>query len=143
MEEQEPPAEPPAQQVRVPPLRDHRPPAPEPELVDQELVPHQPATAAAPHAPPQEVMRRTNRGARQIPWRDHGHMYYAPTRRTAHLFRNCSGLASVPDAKILQVQICRYCNDNWPAGVPMTKELRSIWAHFDALRTPFICLTTA
>ena len=79
-EEQVEPAEAPAPQVRAPPLWDHRP-------VDQEPVPQQAAAAAAaPPVPPQGGMRRRNRGARQISWRDQGVMYFAPTRRTAHIF---------------------------------------------------------
>ncbi|CAE7320371.1 RE2 [Symbiodinium pilosum] len=138
-EEQVEPAEAPALQVRAPPLRDHRPPAPEPEPVDQEQVPQQAAAAAAaPPEPPQGGMRQRNRGARQIPVREQGAMYYAPTRRTAHIFRNCSGLAPVPDAEIRGVQICPYCQENWPAGVPMTRELRHVWAQYDAYRTPHL-----
>ena len=138
-EEQVAPAEAPAPQVRAPPLRDHRPPAPEPEPADQEPVPQQAAAAAAaPPVPPQGGMRRRNRGARQIPWRDQGVMYFAPTRRTAHIFRDCSGLASVPDAEIRTVRICQYCQANWPAEVPMTRELRHMWVQYDGPRTPHL-----
>ena len=38
--------------------------------------------------------------------------------------------------KSKKVQICGYCSENWPAGVPMTRELRHVWAQCDACRTP-------
>ena len=89
-----------------PPRRDYRPPAPEPQPVDQEPASQHPVSqqpreapaAAAPSPVPPQRMRRRNSGGKQIPLRDPGYMYYAPTRRTAHLSRDCSGLASIPDA---------------------------------------------
>ena len=108
--------------VRVEPPRDLRPPAPEPEPLDGEAgaaaeaaepaqeEPAPPPVAAAPQG--QRVRRRRLQpGARlpPVPQHNHGEMYYAPTRRTVHLYRNCVGLASVPQADIIVEDLCLTC----------------------------------
>ncbi|CAE7450340.1 unnamed protein product, partial [Symbiodinium microadriaticum] len=108
--------------VRAEPPRDLRPPAPEPEPLDGEAgaaaeaaepaqeEPAPPPVAVAPQG--QRVRRRRLQpGARlpPVPQHNHGEMYYAPTRRTVHLYRNCVGLASVPQADIIVEDLCLTC----------------------------------
>ena len=108
--------------VRVEPPRDLRPPAPEPEPLDGEAgaaaeaaepaqeQPAPPPVAVAPQG--QRVRRRRLQpGARlpPVPQHNHGEMYYAPTRRTVHLYRNCVGLASVPQGDIIVENLCLTC----------------------------------
>ena len=108
--------------VRAQPPRDLRPPAPEPEPLDGEAgaaaeaaepaqeEPAPPPVAAAPQG--QRVRRRRLQpGARlpPVPQHNYGEMYYAPTRRTVHLYRNCVGLASVPQGDIIVENLCLTC----------------------------------
>ena len=44
-----------------------------------------------------------------MPQHNFGEMYYAPTRRTVHLYRNCVGLASVPPGDIIVENLCLNC----------------------------------
>ena len=108
--------------VRVEPPRDLRPAAPEPEPLDGEAgaaaeaaepaqeEPAPPPVAVAPQG--QRVRRRRLQpGARlpPVPQHNHGEMYYAPTRRTVHLYRNCVGLASVLQGDIIVENLCLTC----------------------------------
>ena len=94
--------------VRAPPPRDLRPPAPEPEPpeVDQQAA----ASALPPQSAQGDQQRRARRRTRpQVPQREPGEIYYAPCRRTAHVFRNCSGLSSTQQQDIVVEQFCAYC----------------------------------
>ena len=55
--------------------------------------------------------RRLQPGARlpPVPQHNFGEMYYAPTRRTVHLYRICVGLASVPQGDIIVENLCLNC----------------------------------
>ena len=44
-----------------------------------------------------------------MPQHNFGEMYYAPMRRTVHLYRNCVGLASVRPRDIITENLCLNC----------------------------------
>ncbi|CAE7521947.1 RE1 [Symbiodinium sp. CCMP2592] len=81
--------------ARAAPPRDLRPPAPEPEPHDGDAGAAAEAAAPPPPAAPQvrARRRRLQPGARlpPVPQHQFGELYYAPTRRTVHLYRNCVG----------------------------------------------------
>ena len=65
--------------------------------------------------------RRLRPGAHlpPVPQHNHGEMYYAPTRRTLHLYRNCVGLASVPQRDprdVITENLCLNCWDRMIIG---------------------------
>ncbi|CAE7807056.1 unnamed protein product [Symbiodinium sp. CCMP2592] len=103
--------------ARAAPPRDPRPPAPEPEPHDGDAGAAAEAAAPPPPAAPQVTgvvrarRRRLQPGARLPPMPQHqfGELYYAPTRRTVHLHRNCVGLASVPQNRITTENLCFTC----------------------------------
>ena len=53
--------------------------------------------------------QRHPRRTSPVPQHNFGEMYYDPTRRTVHLFRNCVGLASVRPRDIITEQLCLNC----------------------------------
>ncbi|CAE7530574.1 RE1 [Symbiodinium natans] len=118
--------------VRAPPPRDLRPPAPEPEPPE---VGQQAAASALPPQPAQgDQQRRARRRTRpQVPQREPGEIYYAPCRRTAHVFRNCSGLSSTQQQDIVVEQFCAYCLENFPRHLRLENEPR-VWVTGTNLR---------